>query len=490
MSFMSRLIVLFFLIFFAQSLSAAPSVVFHYKIFYVPDEGTLVETYLDFHGKSVTMTLNEDSLLQGLVEIVMIFRKGDDIITYDKKMLQTPVMTPDAVVDFIDVQRFMVPPGDYTFELQLTDLNATGAPAVEYEQEIYVPTPSSSPFFSDIELVSAYKKTTDPNIYSKSGYDLLPMVSDDYVPGAVSELMLYSELYNSAELNGDSLFLMVTYVAHGETGDPIPGTQKFERKKTGLVVPVMTKIDISELESGDYKLVVEARDRENEVLASNSHVFLRNFNSGNVDYANLDKDISSAWVNLYTNKPQLYDNLMSVRPIADGEERFALENSFDDFYAVELEHMQRYFYAFWEKRRPGDGEAAWLEYKAEVDIAQERFGTRNKRGYETDRGRVYLQYGRPVDITQRPDEPSSYPYEIWRYYKAGRWNNVRFVFYDPDLTGRDYTLLHCERIPGELNNPQWRLLLEQRNTPMNNVDRRQGNEHFGGRVDDFFDNPR
>lgn len=488
---MSRFLALAFSLFFWSVTQAAPSVVFHHKIFYVPGEGTLVETYLDFHGESVTMTLNEDGYLQGLLEIVMVFKNGDEIISYDKKMLQTPKMLPESIVDFIDVQRFLVPPGDYSFEMEITDLNDPEVETISHIQDLTVPKPGEGLFFSDIEMVSAYKKTTEPNVYSKSGYDLLPMVSDDYAGGAVNELMLYGELYNTDRMGDDEMFLMVTYLADAQSGEPLPETQKFERKNVGPVVPVLAKIDISEVESGDYKLVLEARDRDNEVLAQRAHFISRNKALATVDYENLDSEkLMSSWVGLYDDKAELYDYLHSLRPIADGEERFQLENAFEDFYQTQLSTLQRYFLAFWEKRSNGDSEAAWLEYKQHVDFVQDKYGTRNKRGYETDRGRVYLQYGPPIDIADRANEPSSYPYEIWRYYKADRWNNVRFVFYDPDLTSRDYTLLHCERIPGELNNPQWRLLLEQRNTPMNDVDRRDGNNHFGGRVDDFFDNPR
>lgn len=488
---MIRFLALVFSFSVLHAAPAAPSVVFHHKIFYVPGEGTLVETYLDFHGESVVMTLDEDGYLRGLLEIVMVFKEGDKIITYDKKSLQTPAMLPESIVDFIDVQRFLVPPGDYSFELEIVDLSDPSGETITHNQELNVPKPHDGLFFSDIEMVSAYKKTTEPNGYSKSGYDLLPMVSDDYAGAAVNELMLYGELYNSDRIGASEMFLMVSYIADAESGEPLPETQKFERKEVGSVVPVLTKIDISSVETGEYNMVLEARDRENEVLARRVHAFSRNKSAPTVKYESLDeREVMSSWVGIYDDKAELYEHLQSVRPIADGEERFKLENSFADFYAVDLAILQRYFLAFWEKRKIEDSEAAWLEYKQKVDFVQEKYGTRNKRGYETDRGRVFLQYGAPVDIADRANEPSSYPYEIWRYYKAGRWNNVRFVFYDPNLTGRDYVLLHCERIPGELNNPQWRLLLEQRNTPMNNVDRRDGNEHFGGRVDDFFDNPR
>jgi hypothetical protein len=103
---------------------------------------------------------------------------------------------------------------------------------------------------------------------------------------------------------------------------------------------------------------------------------------------------------------------------------------------------------------------------------------------------VFLRYGQPNDISDRANEPSSYPYQIWRYYKADNFNNVRFVFYDPMLMAMDYELLHCEYIPGEIQNPQWRRILQQRSNPMNNVDVNDNQESFGTRVNDFYDNPR
>ena len=48
-------------------------------------------------------------------------------------------------------------------------------------------------------------------------------------------------------------------------------------------------------------------------------------------------------------------------------------------------------------------------------------------------GRIFLYHGPPNTITDRPNEPSAYPYQIWHYYKIGKFNNKRFIFYKPDL---------------------------------------------------------
>lgn len=474
-----------------QVAMASPFFVFNHKVFYVPTEGPIVETYIEFHGKSLTMSPNPEGFISGLVEITILFRDGDNVITYDKKIIGTPSMTPDDIIDFLDVQRFKVPYGTYTIEIKLSDLNAPDVQAVEFEMDIEVPQPQTDIFFSDVQLVMGYKKTEEVNMYSKSGFDLLPLVSDDYIGVNVKELMFYAELYNAHTLGNDEKFLLSSYIADARTGDVMPETQKYERKAATEVRPTLTKINIEDLESGDYLVVIEARNRSNEILARVEHPFTRNYKGKEVDLSNLNEDyIAGSWVSLYDDKAELFEYIQSTRPITDESERYAMQNTFEDFFSSDLKQLQHYFFTFWETRSPGNGENKWLAYKEQVEYVQEAFGTGNKRGYDTDRGRVYLQYGPPIDISDRPNEPSSYPYQIWRYYKAGRWNNVRFVFFDPDLTSIDYTLLHCESIPGEIRNPQWRLLLEQRNTPMNNVDRRSGQQHFGGRVDDFFDNPR
>ncbi len=112
-----------------------------------------------------------------------------------------------------------------------------------------------------------------------------------------------------------------------------------------------------------------------------------------------------------------------------------------------------------------------------------------KRGYETDRGVTYINYGLPNQITNRENEPSSYPYIIWHYYKHPKRTNAKYVFYNPDLITNDYQLLHST-VPGEINNYRWEYILQQRNTSQQNLDQQTGDDHWGGRASDYFNNPR
>jgi GWxTD domain-containing protein len=470
---------------------AAPFAVFNHKVFYLPGNGNMVETYLDFQGSSVVLKEVGSGKYQAQVEIILIFRKVDEIINFGKKVVNSPIMTPSEPSDFLDMQRFTLPNGEYTLEISLRDMEATENAVAQIEIDLSIQMPEKGAYFSDVALVQAYKKTTEPNEFSRSGYDLLPMVSDDFLNPDMQEVVFYGELYGITEAVEGEMFLLA---AHFETanGAVVEGTRKMERRKADAVVPFLYRIPLEPLKSGEYHLVVEARNRNNEVMATGKH-YVKRLATRPVNM-NLDvspEKVATSWVGRrFENKFELHEHIKSLRPISDDREIFTAENTLKDPNAVELALLQQYFYAFWEARDYNDSEGAWIAYREKVLFADQQFSTRNKRGYETDRGRVYLKYGPPVDIVDRANEPNSYPYQIWRYYKADKWNNVRFVFYDRKLTRTDYELLHCEYIPGELMTPQWRVMLQQRTTPVIGVDDRDSQQHYGGRVDDFFDNPR
>ena len=134
-------------------------------------------------------------------------------------------------------------------------------------------------------------------------------------------------------------------------------------------------------------------------------------------------------------------------------------------------------------------EIEWKKYHDEVKRVNAIYGTRIRKGYETDRGRVYLQYGRPNTITQSENEPSAYPYEIWHYYNLGNQTNRRFVFYARELATNDYELIHSDAL-GEINDPRWQIKVHKRDSPTHSLDPEGTERHWGGRVQDYYSNPR
>jgi len=93
---------------------------------------------------------------------------------------------------------------------------------------------------------------------------------------------------------------------------------------------------------------------------------------------------------------------------------------------------------FWQKRDPTPStelNEVREEFFRRVQYSNQNFGSPTRRGWETDRGRVYITYGQPDEIERHPFELDSYPYELWYYYSLG----LTFVFVDTYGDG-DYRL--------------------------------------------------
>lgn len=486
----SFLISLLFTIFLPVIGHSSPLATFNQKVFYVPDRGPVIETYFEIDANSIVLKDDGDGILKGQIQLTLIFRQDSTIVTFDKKTIDSPEMTQGNLVNFLDVQRFALAPGDYILEIELKDMLDPEAQIQRKELELTIPKPPEGIFISDIELVSAFKKTETPGIYSKSGYDLLPMVNDDVLNAEMKEVVLYAEIYGS-EANTDGKYLVRAYLEKASNTTPIESTFKLLRMDAKPVNPLLMRLPIEKVESGDYNVLVEVRSTQNELLAVKRLPVKRRAIETPKSLKNYtDAELATTWVAKYDNKPVLFEHIKSLRPIAGQAEKNVIDNTFRDEQGADLKYLQRYFYSFWIVRNDTNSEQAWLDYNVKVQQAQKEFGTANKRGYETDQGRVYLQYGSPNDIVNRANEPSSYPYIIWRYYNVANRNNVKFVFYDPMLTGADYILLHTENIPGEITNYRWKLMLQQRDNSLNNVDKTNTTDQFGRQIDDLFDNPR
>ena len=151
--------------------------------------------------------------------------------------------------------------------------------------------------------------------------------------------------------------------------------------------------------------------------------------------------------------------------------------------------MKQFFYNFWQKRNSEDPEAEWHAYKQLVDVVNYNFSTPVDYGFETDRGRVFLQYGAPNRIDGNDHEPGAYPYEIWQYYKlTNNQSNVRFVFCNSDLITNDYRLIHSDA-RGEISDSRWKFRIYRTFKDSNgasNLDQEDFRDTFGSQVDQLY----
>ena len=137
----------------------------------------------------------------------------------------------------------------------------------------------------------------------------------------------------------------------------------------------------------------------------------------------------------------------------------------------------------------------WLSYYKQVLEANALLKCGKQKGYFTDRGRVYLQYGKPDNRTQVNSEPNTFPYEIWHYNRIydqstkRYFSNKKFVFANFAIADDCYKLIHSE-VRGEIYDERWKFRLLNRTQQTNNLDKTNPNRTYGNNIDDNFNNPR
>lgn len=450
------------------------------RSFHDAARGELVDVNIAVVGSSVAHVPNAHGFQQAGIQAVTIVAKGDSVIDFRKTEVNGPEHLDSAFTDFLHQEHFALKPGEYDLEVELTDLNVPDVPAARFKGPLVVAAPDHALRFSDVLLTERVEQRPD------GGTALVPYIST-YYPATVHELGFYTELYNADRTFGaDSLFLLSYSICNYEDRKVYGSYRKQSRAKAAPTLPITAQFDIANLPSGNYLLLFEAADRKGTVLARQEQFIQRN-NPVNYDLNSLaTADPGTTFANAYTDKDTLAEYISSLRPIANDLERKIIDDRWKD---RNLELMQRFFYSFWFNRNGYDPEGAWHRYEKMVADVNKLYGCRIKQGYDTDRGRVHLKYGPPNTITDQANDADGVPYQIWHYYRAGKYSDKRFVFYLPDRVTGCYELLHSE-VPGEIKTPNWNQVIHATSVPMNNVQSTAVPLGHGQQVQDFYNTPR
>jgi len=465
---------------------------FDYQVFYSPEQGSYVELVTSFDGRTFVWNEIAEGGFQASAELTIIASQGDKIIDVRKIVVTGPVLEKDKTADFMSLERLLLTAGNYKLEVLVKDINILESTPDSFTQNIDILPMSEDVNISDISFVSAFRLSDDENAFTKSGYDVIPYVSN-YFPTGADALMFYGEIYNTSKVFGLEAPFVSSVCVMDANASILDECRKIKREKSQEVVPLLQSLDISKLPSGEYKLRIEVRNKENVVVA----VKERNFTRSNIQEVAVDKMevpneiLNNSFASGYRNQDSLYNILASHLPISGGLERSTIDNQLK---SSDLRTQQSFFYTFWYKRNPSDPELGWREYEKKLFEVQQAFGTRVKAGWKTDRGRVYLQYGPPNTRAMRHNNPDYFPFEIWHYYETNdKLHDRRFLFYDTSLSG-DFELLHTD-VPNEVKNFEWKTLVRTRPLAINSGDasRKNANQmrdpYSGDELEDLWFNP-
>jgi GWxTD domain-containing protein len=199
--------------------------------------------------------------------------------------------------------------------------------------------------------------------------------------------------------------------------------------------------------------------------------------------------VANSFAGQYKDSLILKEHIRCLTPIARGNEKESILSAVKGYNLIQL---QGFLYQFWYKRNPLSPELSCAQYLELVNACKE-FETSIKKGWETDRGRVYLQYGKPSTRVIRNHDPDYWPFEIWHYYETNNHlHNKRLLFYNTSLNG-DMELLHTD-IPGEIMNYDWKNLVRSRQmsdpaTVTRNQNNQRQDPYSGDELEGLWYNP-
>ena len=449
------------------------------------------ETYLTVSGHSIIFTKNPDNKFQSKVNIVAIFTQGNDTIKFNNYNLRSTEIddTTKNKPDVIDVERYWLKKGVYTLQLTLKDVNNPVGRALSVKQKVNVGFDMDSVRISDVEFLQSYTVSQNKGILDKRGYDMVPYVFTTY-PEELNQIKFYSEVYNGYKMVGPhQKFIVKYFIESAVTEVKITDFSVTSVQMADTVNPILGGFNIADLPSGAYRLRVEVRDKDNNLKATRAFNFWRHNPFAEMSMKSLAAvSIANTFVAKMNNEDTLIEYIHYLTPIANYSEKDFAESK--ELERNDITLLRQYFYNFWLSRSPNNPEGEWNRYLVQVLAVNRTFATHNLKGYQTDRGRVYLHYGAPNQKVKSDMTPTTLPYEIWEYYKLPDGQiDAKFVFYNPDLVTNDFVLIHSTA-RGELNNGAWQLMLNSTWGQPGSVDQMNLPDPYGENTLDNYNNPR
>ncbi len=410
------------------------------------EESSYIENYVGIQSKTVAFV--QDA---GTVQYLVSITQGESIIYAEKYAIS--IREEDKLVDLWDVKRYGLKPGDYLLSINLIDVHTQDT--VDYSLDLSITKYDVAHVTKPMLCSKIQKEGSLPFEkyglqYEKLGYDLVGEEQD--------KLFFFNEVYNTALIDPE-LYLLRYSISQGFYNPSMSGDyikQGFI-KKTSSDKDVITKaIDITDILTGSYHLLVELIDKEQVVHATNHANFQVLRPQKDIELlSSQDESFETSFVQ-DMNENQLKYALKAIAPRISGQRAEILNAVLQD----DNIKTKRYFvYAFWKEYSADYPKEAYDKYMKVAEAVHNKYDNNVGYGFETDRGFYFLKYGKPDQIIVEDHEPSAPPYEIWIYNQIQTGEtNVKFLFYNPSLSFNDFVILHSN-CNSDIRNPQWQLQL-------------------------------
>lgn len=339
---------------------------------------------------------------------------------------------------------YAIPFGNYAIEVTVKDKNDTTNYKIIKDFLSVADFPTDKASISGIQLASDIisNSENENSLFYKHGMEVIPNPTAVYNQKPV--MFYYAELYLK---NSESNMLVLEKNIINDYGSVVD-QKKRTIISTGKDLVEADVVNLTKFSTGGYLLILTLADSTANTFSKSSKKFYL-YNPTEPDIVQYTDDpgfLPSEFI--YLSEEECDFEFSSLRYFLNNNEKKTYNS------LQKAEAKRKFLYNYWNNSDfdltlPASQKR--IKFSERVDYVNKKFGTFNKDGISTDRGRVYLKYGAPDDIENHHNDPGAKPYEIWEYNSLE--GGVIFIF--GDVFGyNDYELIHSTK-RGEIYDPQW-----------------------------------
>jgi GWxTD domain-containing protein len=388
--------------------------------------------------------------------------------------LNSPLLKDSVEFDrrYSAMKEIALPSGNFTVDMLIYDPNSQDTLKEKLNFSVKIPDAQIKPVCSDLMLMEPGYYDPSKSVFEQKIQAIRP---SDFYMKADTILRFYSEAHGMLKDRPSGVPLVSRVrVLEQNTKRSIDEFGKIKRVKSGLNLAYMTDLPIKNLPSGNYILIWDIIDTAGKIVA----VSYRDFRKSNpglrqefVEGTSPSGDQTLATEIEKLSPEQRQHMVASLLPIASTSEQSTIDYLRKKGSEMEVKN---YLTSFWSKRSGQSAAKEFKQYHNLVVYADGKYSTQTMKAYQTERGRIILQYGRPNIIENEYSDRhrkamenlNTIPYEIWYYYNLEvpvKQSDVMFVFVQQNRGNDNYRLIHSSAI-GEVRNGEWRSVVESNST--------------------------
>jgi GWxTD domain-containing protein len=420
---------------------------FDYAQYAYNADSNYIEIYYSFGQNSLKTIDNKINVQMHIV--IKDSAATKDIVNKDFKLNQ-PVYADSTGISrsLVGVVNFVLPKGVYKCTVSGKDLNLPNNEKVISEIVKITPFINKNFSLSNLQLAAniVQENAHKNSIFYKNSYEVIPIPISVFGENQPI-LFFYYEIYGLLSVKQDNALKLNTMV-YNSKNKRVYNKSKLITHKLDSQVQVGS-IPVNKFANDTYTLIITLVDSAGNYGCTSSKKFFV-YNPSIIEKEELSKEVGNALTSEFgaMSDEELDDVYAKTKYLVTSQESKKYEK------ITTTQGKREFLYKFWKDRDydlTTQENEAFKEYLQKIEVANQKYGSMQKIGWKSDRGRIFLIYGEPSEVERFPNSGDTKPYEIWHYNELQGGTICVFG----DLSGfSDYMLIHST-IRGELRDDNY-----------------------------------